>query len=415
MSGRWRILAAVTLTLATGQASADGLFLNGVSPRSIGRGGTNVAFADNGAALFDNPAAMTNLPGAGLVDVGVDVLITDFGYSNPRNAFASDSSATPLPQISAITKLADGNVAIGFGVFAPAGFSQSYELFGPPLTPGPRTYESFGALVKILPGIAVQVTDRLSIGGTLGVGLSRVELEGPYFLQSVMLPASMKLNADGAALIGSAGLQYKLTDTTTVGATWQSSTRMSLEGNTMVTVAPGVQAEYDTELGIKWPQSVALGVRQVLAQRHVVSADVTWLNWSNTFDNLTVRLASPSSPFFPPGVIEPIPLHWEDTVAVRLGYEYHFDDQEVVRLGYVHHSNPIPNTYQTPFIQAIMEHGISCGYGFAAFGCEFDLSYMFTFGPNQYVGTSGYLGGDFDNSQHSAQTHAICLSVIRRF
>ena len=77
----------------------------------------------------------------------------------------------------------------------------------------------------------------------------------------------------------------------------------------------------------------------------------------HTFDNLTVRLASPSSPFFPPGVIEPIPLHWEDTVAVRLGYEYHFDDQEVVRLGYVHHSNPIPNTAERGSRSASMPAG----------------------------------------------------------
>ena len=56
-----RLLAAAALLVSAASAFADGLFLNGVSPRSIGRGGTNQGFADNGAVIFDNPAAMTRV------------------------------------------------------------------------------------------------------------------------------------------------------------------------------------------------------------------------------------------------------------------------------------------------------------------------------------------------------------------
>jgi long-subunit fatty acid transport protein len=410
-----RCVLAVGLFALPGVARADGIFLNGVSSRAIGRGGTNLGFADNGAAIFDNPAAIVNVPGSGLLDVGVDVLFTDFKYSDAENGSVTSSIASPLPQVSTIVKSADERFAFGVGIFAPAGFSEEYEMLGPPLIPGPQHYESFGALVKVLPAVAWKITDTLSIGGTLGVGYSQVELEGPYILQSGPLPTIMKAKADGATLIASLGLQWQATDTTTVGLTWQSESRFGLDGRTVVALGPGIAAEYDADIRIKWPRSIALGVRQEVAEFHTVSADVTWMNWSETFDTLSMHLTSPSLVLFPPAVVEQIPLQWRDTVSLRMGYEYDLGSQETLRLGYCYHPNPIPAGTQTPFIQSIMEHAFSAGYGFPLLGCEIDLSYMYTFGPDQNVGVSNFIGGDYDGSRHQAQTHAASISLIRRF
>jgi hypothetical protein len=46
---------------------------------------------------------------------------------------------------------------------------------------------------------------------------------------------------------------------------------------------------------------------------------------------------------------------------------------------------------------------------------EVDLGYMFLFGPDETVGASGLLGGDFDDSRQSAQIHAIFLGFTKRF
>jgi len=206
-----------------------------------------------------------------------------------------------------------------------------------------------------------------------------------------------------------------LSDTTTVGLVWQSETRMALDGETFVALGPGIGSYYDTTMRIKWPRSIAMGVKQQLGDFHTLAVDVTWLNWSETFDTVSLQLSDPTTPGFPPAVIEQFPLQWRDTVAVRLGYEYDLGGDETLRLGYVYHNNPIPNATLTPFIQSIMEHGLSCGYGIKVCGCEVDVSYMFTFGPDRQVGRSAFVGGDFDLSTHRAQTHAVALSLIRRF
>src|SRR5947208_16906621 len=93
---------------------ADGLVLDGISARSLSRGGTNIGFADNGAALHDNPAAMVNLDGCGLFEVGAIGLFSTFEYSDPNNPGGVESNQfTPLPQFSYVQKSEDQMWAYG--------------------------------------------------------------------------------------------------------------------------------------------------------------------------------------------------------------------------------------------------------------------------------------------------------------
>lgn len=419
MEFRWNRICVWVFALWPSVVAADGVILNGISSRSLGRGGTNIAHRDNGAILFDNPAAMTRIDGDGLFDVGGNLLISDFRYADPDNPRSRSTELTPLPQIAAIRRTRDGIWAFGLGVFTPAGFTTSHTLqrSAPHPLAGEHQSESFGALVKILPGIAWQPTDRLSVGGTLGVGISRAELEGPYFLQGPSLPGTptvMDLRGTGAALIYSVGLQYELTDRTTLGLTYQSESRFILDGRADVEV-PGLgQTRYDADVRIVWPRSLGGGVRHQVTSRQTFSADVIWYNWSSAFDEFEITLTDSSNMFFP-DVDERFPLNWRDTVSVRLGYEWDLYDAGIFRLGYVYHRNPIPRTTLTPFIPATMEHGVSTGYGFRIHDWDVDFSYMFVFGREQRVGTSGLVGGDFDNSRNRGGAHAISVSLIRSF
>jgi long-subunit fatty acid transport protein len=156
-------------------------------------------------------------------------------------------------------------------------------------------------------------------------------------------------------------------------------------------------------------------VRHELCPHRIVAADVIWTNWSRAFDDFGLHLSSPSNPFFPAALGEQFPLHWRDTVSLRLGFEQHLERGRVLRCGYVYHRNPIPAETLTPFIQGITEHGFSAGYGFVVRRWNVDLAYMYQFGPEVQVGQSEFVGGDFDQSTHRGQTHAICVSLMRQF
>jgi long-chain fatty acid transport protein len=414
---RTLVLGLMMSLLAAGSALADGVILNGVSPRSLSRGGTNIGFADNGGIIYDNPAAMTNVEGQGLLDVGATMLITDFHYSDPQNSMRSVDFC-PLPQMAYIRKSEDQIWAYGVGIFTPAGFSERYTLNGPFPVGGPQRYESFAALMKVLPSVACQVTERLSIGGTFGVGITYASLKGPYFLQDAGpltgTPTLLNAHGTGATPVWSVASQYLLTDTTTVGATYTSVSNMNLDGNTFVTV-PGLgTSHYDSTLEMVWPQSVGAGVRQELGGGRVFSTDVIWYDWSSAFDQFQMTLQNPSNPAFPP-VVERLPLRWRDSVSTRIGYEQQIVPGQTFRCGYVHHRIAAPDATLTPFIQATLEHAVSVGYGFQYSGWNIDAGYMYLWGSTRHVTNSALIGGDFDNSSHRAQVHAMAVNFIRPF
>ncbi len=423
----FRTAACVCLVLLMfRQGLADGVIRDGVGARVSGRGGTNIGFSDSGEILLDNPAGMVNVPGRGLTSFGVDLLVTDLKYGDPANPLSS-SADNPLPmgQGSVIWKTTDDVWAFGFGVYAPAGFGAEYSLNGPAPLGGRREYKSFGSLGRILGGVSSRLTERLSAGFSVGLAVSHTELEGPYFLQSPGpfqgAPLMLDLQATGVAPSWSLGLQYELTEQTTLGLTYQSSNDFELDGGARITtpVLGLGSGNYDAQLGMEWPQSVGGGVRHKLTPTQTIAMDVIWYDWSSAFDEFELVLSGPSAPAFlavlGPRVVERLPMRWRDSVSFRFGYEQELEGNRTVRLGYVYHRNPIPDSTLSPYIQAILEHTLAAGYGWQMGKWEVDIAYQFMFGPNQGVNTSGLIGGDFSGSRHESRAHFAYLSFLRQF
>jgi len=224
----------------------------------------------------------------------------------------------------------------------------------------------------------------------------------------------MTVHGTGATPVWSVASQYLLTDTTTWGATYTSVSNFNLDGNTSVTI-PGLgSSNYKSTLEAVWPQSVGVGVRQELSSTRVFSTDVIWYDWSSAFNNFNLTLTDPTTPGFPP-LVEKFPLRWRDSISTRLGLEQKVWNDQTLRVGYVHHRIPVPDATLTPWIQATLEHAGSVGWGTTWNGWNVDLGYMYLWGSTRNVGTSSFIGGDFNNSTQRAQVHAAFFSFIRPF
>lgn len=418
-------IAAFVLSIAvTNSVFADGIIRDGVGAISTGRGGTNYGFADNGEIILDNPGAMVNICGCGLTELGLDVLITDLTYQDPDNPrVGAANNPFPVGQFAIIRKSADNVFAWGFGAFSQAGFSTQYELNGPFPLVGPQNYKSIGMLLRVLPGVSVALTQQLSVGATLGVAVSHTELEGPHFTQYPTpfqgTPTRLDYQGTGAGLSWSVGMQYLLSATTTLGVSYQGETHIDADGSSSLTI-PGLgTSRFDSTMETQWPSILGIGISHQANSCSVFAADVVWTRWSEAKHSYDMVLTNPSNPVFGavigPWLPERFPLEWRDSVAVRLGYQRFVGNGRVIRAGYVYHPNPIPAETLTPFIQAIVEHAVSIGYGWQKGPCGIDLAYQYSFGPDQSVATSNFLGGDFDGSTSSAAGHWLLASVIRRF
>jgi long-subunit fatty acid transport protein len=418
-----KLAASLLLLVATATSStlADGLIRDGVGSISTGRGGVNLAYADNGAVILDNPAGMSNVRGGGLMDLGLDTVICDLDYSDPDNPAAEHSvNGYPLPMVGYVNRVPDSCWSYGLGVFAPAGFGSGYDLNNP--ITGPAHYKSFGALVKILPGVSYELTDRLAIGGTFGLALSHVELEGPFTIQTGAFagaPTLLDLQATGAAPTGSLGLQYKWTEDTVIGLAYTEETRFVMNGNARATLITGLgplDSAFDAETDIVWPRSLGIGLMHQFCCCSRLGMDVVWYDWSHAFSEMPITFRDPTNPVV--GAVlgnefrDVFPMNWHDSVSYRFGYDWSPTDDFTGRLGYVYHRSPVDGSTLNPYLDGILEHAVSAGLSHCMCGAWVNLSYQYSWSPNREVGNSAIVGGDFDNSTLRANAHWIGVSVL---
>jgi long-chain fatty acid transport protein len=419
------VLALGVVFSITVPGLATGVIRDNIGAISSGRGGTNIAAADNGEILLDNPGAMVNIDGPRMVELGFDFLMTDLRYTNPRNPWVNAwDNPVPLPNLSWIRKSDDGQWAFGLGLFAPCGMTADYTMNGPDPFTGPQHYKTFGGMGKILPGISYAVTDRLSVGGAFGMALSHCEIAGPYFLQSPGAlqgtPLKMESYTTGVAPTWTVGAQYQLNDQTTLGLSYQSETCVGMHGDARVENPLLGTTELDAYHRIIWPQSAGIGIRHELCPHRILSADLVWTGWSSSFNQFNFNFKNPTNPAYQPiigtGLAEQFPLDWYDSLSVKLGYERRFDNNRVIRLGYIYHRNPIPDETLTPYIPVTLEHTVTAGYGWMTRKCwAVDLAYQFSWAPNYSVDQSALIGDDFDSSVNHVQAHWLSASLSKRY
>ena len=281
---------------------ADGVECDSIEATSGGRGGTNIAQSDNGAVLLSNPAGIFNVEGNGLVEVGANGLITDLHYANPINDdTAAHTRPIALPMFSYIEKVPDSNWAFGLGVFAPAGFAAGWDLNNN--VEGNQSYKSFGSLLKVLPAVSYQVLPGLTIGATLGVANSYIDLDTPFNVQTGPLagaPVHMELRGDGYAPTWSLGMQYQLSPATTFGLSYTSEDRFNLDGHVQATLithgwsnSDGIQFAAEHRLAPIGRSRYQASIDGAAVR---LSGDVVWYDWKNAFKDAGLTLSDPTNP-----------------------------------------------------------------------------------------------------------------------
>lgn len=422
-------VAAAIASLSCATHTIGETLIPALGAKSAGRGGTNFAFSDNGFVLHDNPAGLLGATNcdcgktSDLLEISGAMLFPSLQYSDPQNPGLSASNDPFGLGALTIAHRVNEDVAVGFGVYTPAGFGARWNMNGPPgPLSGPQFYKSLGMLVRFLPGISVQATERLRVGGTFGLAASHIELEGPYFINSAPLagtPTLIDLQATGAAITWSAGMQYEATDSLTLGARYQSQNRFTNGGNARVSI-PGLgTSAYDMTLDIVWPRSLGGGVQYKLSESRRLGLDLDWQQWSHAVNRLDFVFSSPSNPVFQqvagPVLRDAIPLAWGDTVVVKTGIEQDIGTDKTVRLGYSYNNDAVRSGTMTTYIPTILSHYFTAGFGLKKSGWEYDGAYQYSFRPTLNVATSDLAGGDFSTSSFHTAAHWMFLSASRKF
>ena len=203
-------LALSAFILAPSPALAAGFALFEQGAKGMGFAGAFTAQANDASAIFHNPAGLAFLKGKQLYFGGTAVA--------PRSTFTGED---PFPGTT-VTEKGDAGVlvppnayysqhltervAVGLGLHVPFGLKSAWQ---DPATYSGRYISTLAELkgFSLNPTVAVQLADRLSVGGGVDVRFSSVALErrvpvvNPFTLQ-VVDGAIVRLESDTATGVG---------------------------------------------------------------------------------------------------------------------------------------------------------------------------------------------------------------------
>ena len=383
-----RGIAALVVVLASaGSAAAQtyGIdFRNTLMPASGGMAGTSVAAPqDFLSAINANPAALTQYKGThftiggafaeATVDLEQKAAVPLLGVA----AFSAKSS-TPGAIVPAIgvAQEVDGlplPTTVGLAVLGAAGGGSSYVQ-----EPASNATSSYLLLLEFAPSVAVELTERLSIGATMFIGDGYAS--GPFVGTSGMTNAY--------ALRGGFGLDYALGDATWLGAYYQTTQAFRFENEAVLF---SERRPRDVDMGL--PQQVGMGIanESLLDGRLLLAADALYLDWRSAalFNNI-----------------------YRGQWVMQLGSQYRATDRVKLRLGYALAQNPIDESVGTrigpvevpggvpavKYLQAqfaiVNEHRMAAGIGVSDLlmrGLDFDAFAGGMFPAGESLGSDTYV------------------------
>lgn len=378
---------------------------NIIGARAVGMGGGYAAVADDPWALDHNPAGMA-FPDENQVALDLGILKLDRQWTPPGKPTVSENTPLqPIPAIAATTRFAFGSnkparFAVGVGFFVTYGGKISFDPASvkDSLGPGASGITETGlTLFELTPGVAYQVSDVLSLGAALRVGISTFDVTDvePAF-------SADNLSASGAGIGGSFSAMVRPHARLSIGAVYRTTLSTNLTGNGNIAIGGGAAMRRDMSLAVTWPQSATLGLSLRVASFLRLVAQGDWTAWSS-FQKLEVNFAG--------GLSQVKQMQFSDVFTLHAGGEATFS-RFAARLGFSVDGNAIPDATSRRENQDGLKYDVTAGFGvrLGRFGIDAAFDYLFG-GPPRMIAPGPFA----EAGAYSATVLTFQLSGSARF
>ena len=401
-------------------------------------GGAAVAVADDPlGALFDNPAALGDLKGW-TAQAGADGAFAQGSFHNRANGNATLNEGGAIGEFALAVPLGPVRFALGINPDIAADVRWHYRD-APGGADGATSYgyrrnEASIVLLRSAFGAGWQVLPSLSVGGNVGLLYNRNTLHTPYVFQTQPTLRTDKtlldLETDGLGWNLQGGLRWRPIPALSLNVAYTSSTRVETDGNASGNAnvqlrnlglgAARPTFDYDAQVTNHFPQQVSAGVAWTGFPRWTLGAQLDWIDWSDAFDTLPVRLTHGNNAAFNQVVgssrlSDDTPLRWRDQYVGRFGVERTFGDHWSVRAGYAYGNNPVPPGTLTPLTASITEHLLTVGAGYRAGRYRLDAAVQWHLPATGRVHQSDLAAGEYSNSVTEITTESINLTAAIDF
>lgn len=425
-------------TLSIMPLSGSGVLRWGIGAEDAGSAG---AFGLTGGSILgsldSNPAAMTLLGEGGWV-VSTQSVIGRGEFQRGGERDRLQDAFGVLPEVGVVWKLPQKPIWVGASVIPVSALRADW---GFPDVPGGIGGASFGQVsqasdflaIDVKASVAWQLSEQWSIGASLGANYSRVGFDAPFIFQTnptrVGAKVDLDLESDGWAPTFDFGTTYRPHENWVFGFRVKPPTVLENEGSATVDAsaqfdALGIQVTeqegtYRAFTRNELPLQIGLGASWQASKQLRIGGRVDWIRWSASFDQLEIDLRSGSSEelaqVLGARLDDEVPLRWEDRFAYSLGLDYVVNESWSLSAGWRYSESPLQTEFITPLNGAILEQALTFGVGYQHEDWRIDASYSYEFSSRERIGESGFLAGEFSNSELELSVHRIGLSLGRSF
>jgi long-chain fatty acid transport protein len=365
----------------------------------MGMCGAQIADPKDASAFYYNQAGLLKINGTSL-QLGIESILAGgkYRWSECGADFSksSENGIIPLPFGGFSTHLTD-RLAAGIGWHVVGGLGSKYKGDFP-------WKEGMLSLTSMVPALAYQISEKLSVGLSLNIGYAQFVNSGRLQLGSFRVDqVGMDAEASGIGVGGGVGFLYEFNDDWTVGASYTFPTRVHLKGSTKLALLGLPIGDYETTTDANFPGRLGLGLKGALNDSVTVLADVNWYDYSAA-QKMTAELG---------GLLKySQKLNWNDNFSLHLGTEYKLSEKWLVRSGICWHTAAIPRETETPTAPEIAGPGVSLGVGYQAnekWTC--DLGYTYGWGKREVENHPGFLAP----GKYEVEIHVVSASVTWHF
>ena len=386
------VVTLATGMIVTGSAWALGFRNPDQDARATGQGEAFVAQADDAAAIYYNPAGLTQQTGTELTSGGY----LNFAGSHFSGADPFHTTTSFLPHFYCATDFGKTNSPwrVGLGFNVPFGNQANLGTTG---HFAPQITQASLAVYNIAPSVAYRFNERFSLGVDLNVYHGDTMFE---YAPSLFPGTIYHFQGDGNAVGATVGALYKFNDQHTIGAVYRSPFTINFAD--YAALRPGIP-NTPASASINFPQSVAVGYAYRPIPKLKLEVDVEWTNW----DPLnTVQLSA--GPFLSGSQA----YNWKDSFCYEFGAQYEVNDRWTVRAGYIFSENTVPDSTFSPAVPDANRHVLSVGLGYGTKRLQVDVAYQYSFTESRTVtGSPGVLS----DGNWTTDGHALMLTSTLKF
>lgn len=433
---RARVLLTVFLLSAIGQLHATGIFRDGLNAETSALAGVNVAGAKSPIGIMTgNPAALVRVDQT-VTEVNLSLASFDTSFANSANTDrASKIDQGVIPAAALVLTSSGADYVLGFSITPDVALETDYQLVDPTgglagVTYGSQKHSSKFIAVRFAAAGAMQLTEKVDVGASVGVIWNQNALESPYIFQSQapsILPGFktlLDLETEGWGWAGQIGINVAAADNLDFGFSYRPESRIEGSGrasgdataqlNQLGVTGFRTDFSYRTEIKTRIPAMLSAGFEWRAADNLTLLAQYDLIK-SSTYDNLRIDLSRGNNADLngllgADGFLEVAPLQWDDQRVVRVAGSYQINDDWIVHVGYATSTSPIPSATLTPLTGSISESLFSLGVSRDMDGSQLDIGYQYVQEAEQRVAASSLLAGEYANSRFALSGHWVNIS-----